>query len=149
MLFKTGIPKSTLKCVLLIDDDKLTNFVNKIIVDTMCCPDHVVRKESVRSALEYLSDSADSYGQIPFPDLIFLDIDMPNSDGWQFLNSFKDIKNNLPYVPVIIMLSGFVDSQTISKASSFGDLAGIIKKPMSTENYNEITSEYFTPGVNK
>ncbi|MEO6549016.1 MAG: response regulator [Ferruginibacter sp.] len=138
------ILKAIVNCILLIDDDKLTNFVNKIIIDDACCANHVIRKESAQSGLDYLSNSAASDGTLHFPDLIFLDMDMPVLDGWKFIEHLKSLRDNLPFFPVIIMLSSFLHEPTYSlMADNLPELAGHYKKPMSNQILNEIMPRYF------
>ncbi|MCW3090195.1 MAG: response regulator [Ferruginibacter sp.] len=131
---------------MLIDDDKLTNFVNKMVIDEAGCAHHVVRKESVQSGLEYLSNSALSHGVLQFPDLIFLDMDMPVQDGWKFVDNYKKLKGNLPFSPVIIMLSSFNEPAYVAKASNLPELSGFYNKPMSNQILKEVIPLFFNSG---
>lgn len=53
------------------------------------------------------------------PDLILLDINMPILDGWQFLEEFKTIKNNLSKEIVINILTSSDDKEDLNKAELF------------------------------
>ena len=53
------------------------------------------------------------------PDLILLDINMPILDGWQFLEEYKTIKNNLSKDIVINILTSSDDKEDLNKAELF------------------------------
>src|ERR1700722_14588033 len=66
--------KKQLNCILLIDDDEPTNFLNKMTLEQAGCTRHIRIAQSGQAALEYLRGvPVDDY---PRPDLIFLDINM-------------------------------------------------------------------------
>jgi len=132
-----------LNCILLIDDDKLTNFLNKIVIDKACLPIRVIKKESAQAGLKYLLETALANRLTHFPDLILLDIDMPGLDGWQFIESYTELKPSLPSNPVILMLSSFDEPKYFLKASGLPDLSGIYIKPLSEQTINTIIPQFF------
>ena len=72
-----------LKSVLLIDDDNAANFIHRIVIEETELVEDVGAFESPRAALKYLEDLQ---SVSPFPEIIFLDINMPLMDGWEFLD---------------------------------------------------------------
>jgi len=78
--------QSPLGCVLLIDDDRLTSFYNEKIVNKHNAFKEVVSVNSGANALDYLKNAIE--GKVIKPELIFLDINMPAMNGWEFLKDF-------------------------------------------------------------
>jgi len=91
-----------LNCILLIDDDEPTNFLNKLTLEQAGCATHIRIAPSGQAALDYLRGGSDEY---PRPDLIFLDINMPAMDGWEFLAQYRSLPQEKKADTVLIMLT--------------------------------------------
>lgn len=90
-------------CVLLIDDDKATNFFNERVVTKHNSFDNVNTVQSGKAALEYLSKVENK--EVIKPDLIFLDINMPAMNGWEFLIEFAKLNKTITEGIKVILLS--------------------------------------------
>ena len=84
--------KVELACI--IDDDKIyVNLVKKIIEIKKLSENLLVYKNG-KEALDYFKDTMEgATDEEKLPDIIFLDLNMPVMDGWEFLNEFIKIKN--------------------------------------------------------
>jgi CheY-like chemotaxis protein len=69
---------------LLIDDDKATNFINKTVIKKTFFTDDVIIAQNGIEALNILNNGCS-------PEIIFLDINMPVMNGWEFLEEFKNL----------------------------------------------------------
>src|ERR1700750_2590044 len=97
-----------LNCVLLIDDDEPTNFLNKMTLEQAGCTRIIRVAQSGQEALDYLRNCGPADGDDPSepcPDLIFLDINMPAMDGWEFLRRYKQLPEGQKGEAVLIMLT--------------------------------------------
>lgn len=118
-----------LKNILLIDDNSTSNFLHQIILKELECAEHIEVSTSAQKALDYLSNikSAES-----MPELIFLDLNMPGMNGWEFLEEYKKLApDNLGKVVMNILTSS---ANPKDKEKAEKDL-----KPMA----------YFTKPLNK
>ena len=88
-----------LNCVLLIDDNDDDNFYHRIILNETGVTRHIEVAETGYQALNFLR----KVQQIP--ELIFLDINMPKMNGWEFLEHYRKLSLEQKNEAVIIMLT--------------------------------------------
>jgi len=73
------------KKVLLVDDDDIVNSINSIIIKHARFADEVESINNVSHAIEFLGKTKDSKDR---PEVIFLDLNMPDKDGWDFMEEY-------------------------------------------------------------
>ena len=105
--------KKTLKCIMLVDDDENDNFYHAREIKKNNSAISVIEKTKAADALEYLISNKDNRELLP--DLMFLDIHMPNMDGWTFLKNFCAISQELQENTIVIMLSLRKTLKTLKK----------------------------------
>ena len=122
----------TLRRVVLIDDDQVNNFVCESIIKSENFANEVLSFEWAQDALEYLNASATN-NPSAFPDLIFLDINMPGMDGWTFIQEYRKLPAHLTTNCSLFMLSSAVDRKDIICAKSHDEVKDFFSKPLSPE----------------
>ena len=135
--------KPKLNSVLLIDDDEPTNFYTQLIVEESGCADHIKVAQGGREALEYLSNSSQA-NDYPCPDLIFLDINMPAMDGWEFLDHYKKMNKDRHGKVIVVMLTTSLNPDDKQKASEMPEISGFESKPLTEEKLDRILREHFS-----
>jgi CheY-like chemotaxis protein len=131
----------TLKKVILIDDDQVNNFVCESIIRKEEFADEVISFEWAEDALEYLQEESEK-GRSHFPDLIFLDINMPGMDGWSFIEEYRKLPPTATRHCSLFMLSSAVDRKDILTAKSNQYVKEFFSKPLSPEVLHLIREEY-------
>jgi CheY-like chemotaxis protein len=142
--------KKKLGCVLLIDDDEPTNYYNSLILEEAGCADHIEALQSGQKALEYLTNSYKNAGYVndsPCPDLIFLDINMPAMNGWEFLDKYRELKRAHESNTILVMLTTSLFSEDVLKAMKIPEIAGFESKPLTTEIIDKIFKKYFVESL--
>ena len=138
--------KKKLNCILLVDDDEPTNFINKIIIEQLACTERIEIAQTGKEALKYLTSSdfpGHSDGIYPAPDLIFLDINMPSMNGWEFLDLYKRLKKDQRGRIVIVMLTTSLSPNDIQRANEIPDVTGFEHKPLKKENVMAVLQKHF------
>lgn len=133
--------KEKLNCILLIDDDEPTNFINELVIKKAGCTHKIVAKQGAREALEYLMSQED--GAHPRPDLIFLDINMPAMNGWDFLEEYRKLHELQKGQIIIVMLTTSLNPDDEEKASRIKEINDFKSKPLTKEILQEILHRYF------
>jgi CheY-like chemotaxis protein len=130
-----------LKRVVLIDDDEVNNFVCESIIRNENFAEEVISFQGAEEALEFLKSSVSLNGQ-HFPDLIFLDINMPGMDGWNFIEEFRKLPEHATQKCSLFMLSSAVDRKDIQCARSHKEVKEFFSKPLSPEILEFIREEF-------
>lgn len=133
----------TLKRVVLIDDDQVNNFVCESIIKSEKFAEEVLSFEWAQDALDYLINSSENEPD-KFPDLIFLDINMPGMDGWTFIQEYRQLPEELTGRCSLFMLSSAVDRKDIICAKSHDEVKDFFSKPLSPEILAIIKEEFIS-----
>lgn len=131
---------SQLRKILLVDDDEATNFLHRIIIEEVGCCEVVDVREDGVELLDYLRDNSPLSS---WPDLLFLDINMPRMDGWQFLEHYSTLDPSLRDDMVIVILSTSVNPDDIKRAKAHEMVHEFMSKPLTPEKLNSLVESYF------
>jgi CheY-like chemotaxis protein len=127
-----------LNCILLIDDDEPTNFLNKLTLEQAGCTRQIRVAQSGQEALNYLQEAPIR------PDLIFLDINMPAMDGWEFLERYRSLPDARKADIVLIMLTTSLNPDDEIRTRAIPEVSGFENKPLSQEQLNNLLKKYFS-----
>ncbi len=135
-----------LNCILLIDDNVDDNFFHSLVINEANAAENIKTATDGQKALEYLEKSKEDQNQNPFPDLIFLDINMPKLNGFQFLEKAKANKCfDTGKKVVLIMLTGSLNpnDEKTAKEKFANEINDYKIKPLTAEILKEIIEKYF------
>ena len=130
-----------LHSILLIDDDQATNFIHKFILEKEQCAENIICKQSGQDALKYLTTQVNN--DYPHPDIIFLDINMPGMNGWEFIEEYKKIDIKQKCNKIVVMLSTSSNPLDKEKANAIDQINRFISKPLTAEVIEAIIKENF------
>ncbi|MBW1297294.1 response regulator [Aquimarina litoralis] len=128
-------------CILLIDDDKPTNFFNSTILSKHHSFTNIHVKQSGKAALEYLEEVGK--GTALKPTLIFLDLNMPAMNGWEFLDEYAKLSQDITNDITIIILTTSSDSKDIENSKTNILVKDLVNKPLSFPTLNSVLEKHF------
>jgi CheY-like chemotaxis protein len=130
-----------LSCIMLVDDNPDDNFFHEREIKKDHLAATVVVKNSGTEALEYLKSKKD-IERLP-PDLIFLDINMPGMNGWEFLVEYSLLDNKFQSDVLIIMLTTSDNPDDEARTRTWSNVSDYITKPLTKEKMKVIVDKYF------
>ncbi len=124
------------KKVLLVEDDPITIMVCDRILKMTEFGTEIISKTNGHDAIAYLKHLIETKDEIP--EIIFLDINMPVMNGWDFLSEFTELEKLFNFIPKVFILSSTVDPEDTRKAQSYDCVVGSISKPLTKVHLEEI-----------
>tara|TARA_R110002073_G_scaffold256577_1_gene419113 strand:- start:671 stop:1066 length:396 start_codon:yes stop_codon:yes gene_type:complete len=119
--------------ILLVDDSDSDNYYHRRVIMKSGLCETVTVATSVDEGIAHLQG-----GPLPSPSLIFLDINMPGKDGWDFLTEFRQLPTALRDSMVVVMLSSSTHDVDQAKARDFGIVCDYLIKPLSLETLTKL-----------
>lgn len=114
---------------MVIDDSPIDRLLVEKMVRKAAFAEDVIGFESAKAALTYFKDNAEVENSIP--EILFLDINMPEMNGFDFLDECKTLMERLKIKCRIIMLSSSLHSEDKNRALEHPYVEGFINKPLS------------------
>lgn len=121
--------------VMLVDDNFIDNFVHKKLLGSIKIANQFHEFTKPAEAINYLK-LFNGFSDEPnknFVDLIFIDINMPGMNGWEFLEELKMMCKNIKPQTTIIVLSSSTNKEDEEKAQNELFVSGYIQKPLTLE----------------
>ncbi|MES2394902.1 MAG: response regulator [Bacteroidota bacterium] len=134
-----------INCILLIDDNPADNEYHKIIIHEANVCNHIQVAIDGPKALDYIikSGEVNQFEAFPKPDLIYLDINMPGMNGFEFLEEYHKLEERLKAKVVIIMLTTSLNPDDKIRATNYKELKEFSNKPLTVEILHETLEKYF------
>lgn len=133
-----------LNCILLVDDDDTTNFYNEFLIKKMGIAENIRVARNGLEALEYLRKTGDGDGaSFLKPQLIFLDINMPLMDGFQFLEEYQKLDSSSQGDMLIVMLTSSSHPMDVERASTSTVVTDYVTKPLMEDTIQKILEVNF------
>lgn len=121
--------------VSIIDDDVIFQFTAKKLLQSTNLVDQILQFPDGEKAIEYFKVNKSISENIP--DLVFLDLNMPYLDGWQFLDEFTSITFPKELITIYICTSS--DSPfDRERFTQYPKLKGYLIKPIDKDKFEVV-----------
>lgn len=128
-----------IKDILCVDDDEIVLVANSALIKYLWPEASVSTASNGQMALDFFN-SVSSRGAIP--QVLLLDLDMPQMNGWEFLEKFEPLfMKRFPDLYIAIHSSNISDLE-ISMAETHPMVRKFIPKPLTHEALEDILNEY-------
>lgn len=123
--------------VCLIDDDNIYQYTARVILEATGLTRQIQSFYNAQDALAFFNNP-DNFDADTLPDVIFLDINMPVMDGWDFLEEFGKFHHRLPKNIHIYMVSSSVNSSDMQRSRGYSTVSDYLVKPVNRAQYQEV-----------
>ncbi len=128
------------KLACIIDDDRIyVNLVKKIIETKKLCHNLLIFNDGKQS-IDYFETSLANLNHKDIPEIIFLDLNMPVMDGWEFLDRFTKIRDKFSKKISLYVVSSSINPTDINRAKSSPNVHDYLIKPVNIKELEEIFS---------
>lgn len=126
---------------ILVDDDEIHNTLHDIIIKSILGKEADIEIfTEPEKGLEFIQKKcAESSGHT----ILFLDVDMPGVDGWEFLVRYEEFTDEVKMKISIYILSISLDHRDRNRAGNNKNVRGFILKPLTTKVILSIAENRF------
>ena len=132
------------KRVMIVDDNEVDRYIGTRNITKYYFSEEVIEMPSAKRALEYLESLASVPEQLP--QLIFLDIRMPDLDGFGFLEAYEKLPEAVQKNCIIMMLTTSLSPLDHERAKNNKFVAKFLNKPLDKEKLTELNNSTDLPG---
>ena len=122
--------------VFVIDDDDIYQFTIAVTLRSIPAVGSTSTFSDGAEALEYIVVHQNDEDKLP--DIIFLDINMPVMDGFQFMEEFVELLPSLKKSIKVYMVSSSMDPKDIKRAKRIDEISDYLIKPLNSADIKEI-----------
>ncbi len=115
--------------VMIVDDSKMDLMLNQIILETEHYAKSILSYSSPSEAINYLDEA--EQGKQTFPDILFLDLNMPVLSGFDILNRFDTFTSPQSKECKIYVLSSSDDEEDIARLKTYKNVVTYLSKPLN------------------
>lgn len=115
--------------ILLIDDDQITNFVNQAIIEKSEIPVGTKALITAAAGIDFLNKCLSNQEELPHA--ILLDINMPEMNGWEFLEKFSQLDKKIQNEVKVYMVSSSQNEEDVKRALSNPNVSDFLHKPLN------------------
>ncbi len=123
-----------MRSVIIIDDDQIHQRIAQMLIEKNNLFDKLQCYTFAGDALDLILTNKNNPHLLP--DVILLDLNMPVTNGWEFLNTYSQMVSQLAKISEIFIVSSSVDENDKLKSLDYPFVKAFISKPMSSDLLN-------------
>lgn len=119
---------NTINDIWIVDDNEVNNFICESLINVALPHVQVRSFTDAQDAIDALVADKSQVQRI-----VLLDVNMPIMNGWQFLDTYVDVAQQIQSLNVIYMLTSSIAKTDLEMADNYPFLSGFLSKPLTKE----------------
>lgn len=130
-----------LRKVICIDDDPITLMLCKKVMERVEFASEINTLQNGEEAIKLFEDN-EKIDTKNAPDIVFIDLNMPVMNGWEFLDEYLNREYQKKFKTHFIVLSSTIDPKDVEKSKSYPMVVDFLSKPITKTMLEELKSKY-------
>ena len=122
--------------LIMIDDDMMYHKIAQLMLKEYSHINEVVSSTDAKATLDFLEENKTNTERLP--DYIFLDLNMPEYNGWDFLNGYKKIYGSLQKAIKLYVVSSSINPEDLKRSKQYSFVNDFIIKPLRRDFLHEL-----------
>jgi CheY-like chemotaxis protein len=127
-----------IKNLFILDDDTITTHLMNEIIKDLSFVKHFHIENNGWQALDYLQNISK---QGNFPDILLIDLKMPEMDGFEFIEHYEELHFSAHPDSLLMVITSSVSERDRQKAMKFKSVSRFLHKPLTVSTLEEIASQ--------
>jgi CheY-like chemotaxis protein len=130
---------SAIKNTYIIDDDSSFTYIIKLQLKGLGKFGKILTYKNGQEGIRSLTKQVNANEAIP--EVIFLDLNMPIMDGWEFLDDFVKFSNKVRQRISLYIVSSSIDPRDLERIHKLDNVKGYILKPITVDDLNSVINK--------
>jgi len=122
--------------VVLIDDNPVDHYIMRTMLYNNKACEQATYAFDGSMIIEYMEEHKGESNRLP--DVIFLDLTMPDYSGWEFLDKFEQMQDSLEKNIRLHVMTSSIRESDRARSTKYNCVSSFISKPLSKQQLNSI-----------
>ena len=135
---QTTVP--AFKKIMVIDDNPTDRYIAKRMAEKYHFAEEIILQESALEALNYIRSLENTPDLLP--QFIFLDINMPGMNGYEFLEEYANLSESIRTNCIVLMITTSIHPDDFKRAENNPSVFRFLNKPLDREKFRLLEYEF-------
>ena len=135
---QTTVP--AFKKIMVIDDNPTDRYIAKRMAEKYHFAEEIILQESALEALDYIRSLENTPDLLP--QFIFLDINMPGMNGYEFLEEYANLSESIRTNCIVLMITTSIHPDDFKRAENNPSVFRFLNKPLDKEKFRLLEYEF-------
>jgi len=135
---QTTVP--AFKKIMVIDDNPTDRYIAKRMAEKYHFAEEIILQESALEALNYIRSLENTPDLLP--QFIFLDINMPGMNGYEFLEEYANLSESIRTNCIVLMITTSIHPDDFKRAEHNPSVFRFLNKPLDREKFRLLEYEF-------